>query len=312
MNRRTFSKAIAASAIALGVGRLGFAKATPPSQVAITMDDFTWTNAIKLSAGERNQEILGALRAHSVKAALFVVGRNADSETGRELLKRWDDAGHLICNHTYSHRNFNDSRTTTAEFGDDLLRAEAVLKDFSRFHKLFRFPMLKEGDTAAKRDGFRAFLKEHGYRNGHVTIDSSDWIVDERLRLKLAKDPQADLKPYRDFYLNHMWARARYYDDLGRKVTGRSVKHTVLTHFNLLNGLFLGDLMEMFKSKGWQLIDAKEAFTDPVFAAQPKILPAGESIIWSMAKASGTIKKELRYPAEDGDYEKAEMDKLKL
>jgi hypothetical protein len=109
-----------------------------------------------------------------------------------------------------------------------------------------------------------------------------------------------------------MWDRAQYYHELGLKVTGRPVNHTLLTHFNLLNGLFLSDLLDMFTSKGWQLIDAKEAFRDPLFASEPNVLPAGESIIWSLAKATGKIDKDLRYPAEDGAYEQAAMDKLGL
>jgi hypothetical protein len=112
--------------------------------------------------------------------------------------------------------------------------------------------------------------------------------------------------------MEHMWARAEYYDALARRVLGRPVKHTVLVHFNLLNGLFLGDLIAMFKSKGWQPIDAEEAFTDQIFSARPNVLPAGESIVWSMAKAKRTIAKSLRYPAEDGEYENARMDKLGL
>jgi peptidoglycan-N-acetylglucosamine deacetylase len=312
MNRREFTRNGALGALAFGLAGKRVLSAAPAPRVAITMDDFSWANAVKLSAEERNQQILATLQAHSVKAALFVVGRNAENDTGKALLTEWNKAGHLICNHTYSHRNYNDARMTTAVYAEDILRAEKVLKDFSRFHKLFRFPMLKEGNTAEKRDALRAFLKQHGYRNGHVTIDNSDWIIDERLRVRLANEPSADLKPYRDFYLKHIWDRAVYYDDLSRKVTGRSVKHTVLTHFNLLNGLFLGDLMKMFKSKGWQLIDAEEAFRDPVFLAEPKVVPAGESIIWSLAKATGKIDKDLRYPAEDGDYERAEMDKLGL
>jgi hypothetical protein len=95
-------------------------------------------------------------------------------------------------------------------------------------------------------------------------------------------------------------------------VVGRPVKHTVLTHFNLLNGMFLGDVIAMFQSKGWQLIDAEEAFTDPVFRAEPQIVPAGESIVWALAKEKGTIAGSLRYPGEDGDYEKAKMDRLGL
>ena len=61
-----------------------------------------------------------------------------------------------------------------------------------------------------------------------------------------------------------MWDRAQYYDSLAKTTVGRSVKHTLLMHFNLLNALFLDDLLKMFKSKGWQLINAEDAFSDPV------------------------------------------------
>src|SRR6266545_757218 len=142
-------------------------------------------------------------------------------------------------------------------------RQPYLLTGFTKFQKIFRFPYLKEGETSAKRDAVRAFLVQHGYRIGHVTIDASDWIVDDRLRKRLTKDPAADLSPYRGFYLDHMWDRALYYDDLSRKVLGRNVKHTILVHFTLLNALFLGDLIAMFKSKDWRVIDAAEAFTDP-------------------------------------------------
>jgi hypothetical protein len=197
-------------------------------------------------------------------------------------------------------------------FTADIARCDEIIRSFPRFQKLFRFPYLKEGDTAAKRDAVRAFLERQGYRNGYVTIDASDWAIDDRLSSRLSKDPAAGLKPYRDFYLSHMWERAQYYDDLGRKVLGRSIKHTILMHFNLLNALFLGDLLDMFKSKGWKLIDAQEAFKDPVFQASPKIVPAGESLIWALAKETGKFDKVLRYPGEDGEYEKAKMDKLGL
>ena len=309
MNRRQFTKLAAISTAALTIWRRTLA-ATPP-QFSITMDDFNWRNAVHLSAEDRNRAILDTLLANKAKAALFVMGRNADDQEGMALLRKWDDAGHIIGNHTYSHRSLN-SNITAAEYEADIARAETILIGLSRFRKIFRYPMLKEGNTAAKRDGVRAFLKARGYRIGHVTIDNSDWIVDQRLAARLQKDPNADTKPYRDFYLEHMWDRAEYYDALAKKVLGRPVKHTILMHFNLLNGLFLGDLIEMFRSKGWQLIDAEEAFTDAVFRTEPKTLPAGESIVWALAKEKGTIAKSLRYPAEDGEYEMARMNKLGL
>ena len=312
MNRRTFTKTLGLSVAALGLGGVPAFACKQATLYSITMDDFYWTNAVKLTATARNEAILGTLRQHSHQAALFVIGRNIESAEGKELLTPWDKSGHMIGNHTYSHREYSAPEANVAAYQEDILRAEALLKEFPRFRKYFRFPMLKEGETAEKRDAMRSFLAQHGYRNGHVTIDNSDWAIDQRLTARLKKDPTADVKPYRDFYLEHMWARAEYYDSLARRVVGRPIRHTVLVHFNLLNGLFLGDLIEMFKRKSWQLIDAEEAFTDRVFASNPKVVPAGESIVWSLAKEKRKIAKSLRYPAEDSVYENARMDKLGL
>jgi peptidoglycan/xylan/chitin deacetylase (PgdA/CDA1 family) len=312
MNRRTFTKSLGLGIAALGFGGVPADARKPAPQFSITMDDFNWRNAVKLTATERNHAILDTLHSHSYKAALFVIGRNIEDQEGKQLLAPWDKAGHLIGNHTYSHRNYNAPETNIEAYQEDILRAEALLKEFPRFRKYFRFPMLKEGETAAKRDAMRSFFAKHGYRNGHVTIDNSDWAIDTRLTARLRKDPNADLKPYLDFYLEHMWARSEYYDSLAQRVLGRPVKHTVLIHFNLLNGLFLDDLLAMYKAKGWQLVDAEEAFTDPVFTAKPKVLPAGESIVWSLAKEKGTIPMSARYPAEDGEIETARMNKLGL
>jgi len=312
MNRRTFTKTLAATAATIGVGGLPALASKPATQFSITMDDFHWRNAVKQTAQERNQSILDTLSKHSIAAAAFVIGRNIEDQEGKDLVAAWDRAGHLIGNHTYSHRNFNAPEADLNAYQEDIVRAEALLKEFPRFRKYLRFPMLKEGDTVEKRDRMRAFMSQSGYRNGHVTIDNSDWAIDQRLTARLKKDPNADLKPYRDFYLEHMWARAEYYDSLAQRVAGRPVKHTILTHFNLLNGLFLNDVIRMLKGKGWQPIGAEEAFSDSVFLAQPKVVPAGESIIWSIAKEKGTIAKTLRYPAEDSQYENKRMDKLGL
>lgn len=317
MNRREFTTSIGIGAIALGLGGAklsgALSKGKDRPQVAITMDDFNWNKSVKLNPPERNRAILSALKSHGdLKAALFVVGRNVENETGQALLSEWNKAGHVIGNHSYSHKELNSPKVTAEVFNADILKGEEMLRSFSRFQKSFRFPYLSEGETAAKRDAVRTFLKQNGYRTGHVTIDASDWAVEDRLSARLTKEPAADLKPYRDFYLNHMWERSLYYDGLSQKVLGRSVKHTILIHYNLLNALFLGDLLDMFKTRGWKLIDAADAFTDPVFLSEPKIVPAGQSLVWALAKEAGKFDKLLRYPGEDSTYEKTKMDKLGL
>jgi peptidoglycan/xylan/chitin deacetylase (PgdA/CDA1 family) len=310
MNRRTFANLVAMGAMSLGIPKSNARE--KPREIAITMDDFNWQNAVYQSAWDRNKSILKVLDAHSIKAGLFVVGRNLERDEGKRLLTEWDKSGHLIGNHTYSHQNLHSPEITVEEYTNDILRAEKVLSAFKQFQKYFRFPALREGDTAAKRDGVRDFLAKANYRVGHVTIDTDDWIITSQLTERVKSNPSANVKPYRDFYLAHMWDRAQYYDSLSNQVLGRSVKHTILVHYNLLNGLFLDDLISMFKSKGWRLINAEEAFTDPVFSEKPNVLPAGQSIIWGLAKANPTVSRTLKYPAETGDDVLAQMKKLGL
>jgi hypothetical protein len=60
------------------------------------------------------------------------------------------------------------------------------------------------------------------------------------------------------------------------------------------------------------LVSAERAFQNAVFERQPKIAPAGESLVWALAKETGRFDKELRYPGEDDVYEKPGLDALRL
>jgi peptidoglycan-N-acetylglucosamine deacetylase len=308
MNRRELTKLLGAGLLAsAATPRIGFAAV--PAQVAITMDDFNLFGADDQTAEKRNRAILSALRAHSVKAAIFVAARNTDSPLGQRLLQQWNDDGHIIANHTYSHRNYATSDFT--QYTADVLRCHALIKDYRQFRRLFRFPYLKEGNTAEHRDRMRTFLADHGYRNGAVTIDASDWYIDDRLRKRLTADSSADTSGFRDYYLRHILDRSAYYDDLSRRALGRSVKHTLLVHHNLVNELYLGDILEQYTRRGWKLIDAEDAYTDRVFKTAPDVLPAGESVVRALAIQSGKLT-HPRYPAEDSRHEAPEMDRLGL
>src|SRR5690349_17384958 len=111
MNRRQLTKLLGASALAPFLHARAGSAASP--EVSITMDDFNISDADELTAEKRNQAILGAFRAHSIKAAIFVCATYIDSPLGRRLLGQWNDEGHIIANHTYSHRNYEKSDFTT-------------------------------------------------------------------------------------------------------------------------------------------------------------------------------------------------------
>jgi peptidoglycan/xylan/chitin deacetylase (PgdA/CDA1 family) len=308
MNRRELTKLLGTGLLASAITpRIALAADAP--QVAITMDDFNLFGADEPTAEKRNRAILSAFRSHSIKAAIFVAGKCIDSPLGLRLLKQWNDDGHIIANHTYSHRNYTDSDFSV--YTADILRCEALIKDYRQFRRLFRFPYLKEGNTAEQRDRIRTFLADHRYKNGAVTIDASDWYIDERLSKRLSTDSSADTTGYRDYYLQHIRDRSRYYDDLSRRALGRSVKHTLLVHHNVLNGLYLGDILDQYQRQGWKLIDAEQAYTDLIFSEKPNVLPAGDSLVLALAIQTGKTKRG-RSPGEGGEYEAPNMDRLGL
>jgi len=275
------------------------------------MDDPKIDVSAQMSWREANERILGTLAERKLRAALFVCGMRVDRPEGRKLLDAWDNAGHLIGNHSYSHLTYL-SKTTYEEYAKDFFRNEPIIAPYRHHKALFRYPSLKEGDTAEKRDRFRALLKEHGYRVGHVTIDTSDWYVDQRIQERLRQDDKASLEPYRDYLVAHLLDRASFYRQLSLDVLGHEIRHTLLMHYGMMNGLFLQDVMTAFEKSGWTWVDADYAYEDPVFLKEPQTVPAGESLVWALAAETGRFKDRLRWPGEDDVYEKPKMEALGL
>lgn len=278
-------------------------------RLAITMDDFNVLDELRMPAGERCVRILEALKVRGAQGMALVIGRNAATPQGHAVLDAWASAGHVIGNHTYSHLDYHAPTTSSQEFAEDFRRADAVLRARKGFTPFFRFPMLHGGDTAEKRDAMRAALERAGYREAHVTIDNGDWLIDRELRARLAAVPGSDTRPYRDLYLRHMRAFARYFRDAAGEVFGRDIPHVLLTHFNLLSALYFGDLLEALKSDGWSFIAAADAYADPIFRRSPDVLPAGDSLVWACAREAG--RKLPKAPMEDERWLTAALDRLK-
>jgi len=278
-------------------------------EIAITIDDPNTNETPMLNWQERNDRILKTLDKHKIRVALFVCGMRVDDTNGKNLLSKWDIKEHLICNHSYSHLYFNSKSIASKIFIADFYKGDSIIRNYKNYTKLFRFPYLKEGNTASKRDSMRVAMAGDGYKNGYVTIDASDWYIDSEISKALKKDLNVDLTPYKEYYIKHILDRINYYDSLAHLVFKKDIKHTLLIHHSLLNALFLDDLLTALKVNGWNLIDAKKAFNDDVFSKQPLIEPCGESIIWQYAKRIEELSKKLRYPAEDERYEREPLER---
>jgi peptidoglycan-N-acetylglucosamine deacetylase len=256
-------------------------------------------------AAQWNTHILGALAAHDVTAMLFPSLRHAGGAAGQALVARWSQAGHAVGNHTSAHRNLGSARVGLQDFIDDVKQADAAFKHLPTWQPMLRFPYLKEGETQAKRDGMRQWLRQNGYRSAPVSIDTSDWAYN-RIFLDLNKAGDATrLAKLKTLYIDHLLERASFYDNLAGKVLQRQPKHVMLLHVNAVNAQWFGDVVTAFRKQGWQVASPQEAFADPLYAKEPNILPAGESIIWALAKEAGIA--GLRYPAEDAVYEEPRL-----
>ena len=75
------------------------------SSVCFTFDDGNPKDILNYYNEIWNKMILDQLEGRDLQAVLFVCGRNLDNEDGKKVLESWDNAGHIIANHTYSHFN---------------------------------------------------------------------------------------------------------------------------------------------------------------------------------------------------------------
>ena len=282
--------------------------------VSFTFDDGITSDIVEFKFEEWNEMILSHLENENLKAVFFVTGQNKMDKKGQFLLKSWNDKGHKIANHSYTHPNFNSPENNSYLFENELKKTDSIISKFDHSIQLFRFPYLKEGQNKMKVDSIRKILSENKYSNGYVTIDASDWYVNQRLisRIKEVGFEKTEIEKFKDFYLQHIIDRANYYEKLSYEINERNINHTLLLHHNLASALFLGELIEKFKKEGWEVVNADLAYKDKIFKRIPDPNFAGESLIYSMAKQSGKYEKSLRYPAEDSRYEKDKMDKLGL
>ena len=272
--------------------------------LALTFDD-GFNPGAQPEAAQWNAHMLAALRDHGIEAALFPSLARMGGADGLELVRAWAQAGHLIGNHTASHRSLADPKVSLDWFIADVRAADAAVRDLAGFAPMLRFPYLKEGNTQARRDGMRDWMARNQYRSAPVSIDASDWYYnivyaahlkagdgDRAARVKLA-------------YIRHLLDRADYYDGLARNVLGRSPAHVMLLHTNQINAAALPDVIAALRADGWTIASARRAFQDPLYAQAPDTLPAGESIVWAHAKARNLP--GLRYPAEDAVYEEPSL-----
>ena len=253
-----------------------------PKRIALTFDDVPRHAGAFLTEEERTTRLIDGLeRAGVEQAAFFVTTGNLEQTTGgADRIARYVAAGHVLANHTHSHRHL--SEVSAEEYLADIDRAAAWLAQHEANRPWMRYPYLDEGrDDRAKREAVRAGLAARGVSNGIVTIDASDWHYDD-----LAAKAKAAGKPIDMDALGALWVEshveaAEFYDDLARRALGRSPAHVMLLHEADVTALYLADLVAALKARGWEIVTADEAFADPLARMLPEV-PSAQGTITEM------------------------------
>ncbi|MDQ4086952.1 MAG: polysaccharide deacetylase family protein [Pseudomonadota bacterium] len=270
------------------------ATTSPPGEaarrIALTFDDVPRGPGAFLSQEERTERLIAGLRRAGVRQAAFFVNpgflENPERAGGERRIAAYVEAGHVLANHSYSHPHLN--QTPAEAYLADIDRADQWLRGRAGARGWFRYPFLDEGGPdKAKRDAVRAGLAERGLRNGYVTVDASDWNMEQLTIDVVRAGKRIDMDALRDLYVETHVEAAEFYDALARRTLGRSPAHVLLLHETDLAALFIEDLVSALRARGWEIVTADGAYRDPLRYARPDVPSAQGTLIEMIAWERG-------------------------
>ena len=239
-------------------------------EIAITIDDLPFVGSDSNNEGnlkrthDRFMKIMQSLIDNHVPATGFIIA-GAIGKGQWQLLEAFRNEGFELGNHTYTHANLN--RISSEKYMDEIARADQKLAPVMTQPKYFRYPYLAEGKGATKQ-AIQDFLTENQYTVAPVTIDSKDYLFNERLLHVSWRERNQYLAQMKQEYLDYIWKETIMAEKRSSHGSGKQI---LLVHANLLNSHFLGDVIRMYKKNGYRFISLNEALTPSVSTAKEEL-----------------------------------------
>jgi lysophospholipase L1-like esterase len=265
-------------------------QAGSPLKIAFTFDDLPAHGSLpqRTTREEIAKKILAALHdAGAPPVYGFVNGEAIEREPGSDAVFRaWRAAGQPLGNHTWSHMNL--TQHPLGEFEADATRMEPVLRQQMKDEDWhwFRFPYLSEGDTPEKKNGVRAFLAQHGYRIAAVTMSFGDYQWTEPYARCKAKGDTRAIETLKSSYLAAADETIDYSRGLSQKLYGRDIPYVLLMHIGGLDAEALPQLLQLYRSRGFQFVTLAEAESDSFYreSLDPRLPAAPDTLEEKMAE----------------------------
>ena len=271
---RTFLVAISALCIFGTPIHVRAADKKTDRQVAVTIDDLpAASNLLPAPAiTEMTAKLLTTLRDQKIPAVGFVNEKKlykfGEVDERINALKMWVDYGFELGNHTYSHASLN--RVGLKAWEDDVIQGESVTSLLLAEHKMkmryFRHPYLDTGRDLETRREAEAFLVARGYRIAPITLDAWDWAYAGVYEDAKKRGDTAAQDELAKSYLAHSDAEFAYAEQLSKQIVGYEPKQIILLHANQLEADHIGELLDLFRKRGYRFITLEDALGDPAYS----------------------------------------------
>lgn len=248
--------------------------------VALTFDDLPAAGG--LAAGQTRTGTLTKL-AHALNTAHlrgtygFVNAVDLDDDDdAKQALRVWVAAGMNIGNHTWSHPLLSD--LSAEAFEQNIAQDEPALREYAagRDWHWFRYPDLDEGDTLAKREHVRTWLRAHGYRIAEPTLNFQDDDWSDPYNRCLAKQDEAGIAWLKQSYLDNAAEFIRVGREEEQIVFGHEIPNVLLLHATGFTTVMLPRLIEQLRQQGFRFAPLAKIESDPAYALDPHAgIPGG-------------------------------------
>lgn len=169
-------------------------------KIALTFDDGPHP--------QYTEKLLDGLKKRGVKVTFFVTGEHALQQ--KDIIKRMDEEGHLIGNHTYSHIQLTTANRE--QFKQELIQTNQVLEDIIGKEVLYVRPPYGVWD--------KSFETQLNMFPVLWNVDPLDWCTNDAsciVKRVLEKADENDIILMHDYYETSVTAALQIVDELQRR-----------------------------------------------------------------------------------------------
>lgn len=242
--------------------------------IALTIDDLPFVGEYR---NFHLNKMMNAMQEQQVSATGFVIASEIRANNW-ETLRQFRDAGFGLGNHTFSHANLN--KLKVKEYIQEIKKADVLLSPLMSTPKYFRYPYLAMS-SGSKKNKILHYLTKNHYQVAPITIDTKDFVFNQRLLSVPEIGRRAYLEELKPFYLEFIWQQTQKAEEVTHYRHRPDQTQILLIHANLLNATVLTDIIQLYKQRGYTFVSLEQALetfklpsacTKPIPLAKPDSL----------------------------------------